>query len=153
MKKIILMGLTMLLLGCSSQVKQPAKKVEKPKQVVYEVEEIDYVEDDALKHLVLLANEKTNIVDIEELHALLSQPLLDAVDMNQTIESQKNLINDVIKDELVEWKFTKVKEMLKEQQVILNDDDLETLVARTSTYDAQIVMKAYEIAYLKREKK
>ncbi len=101
--------------------------------------------------MVKLANEKTEVIDVSLLHDRLSRLLLIGVDLEIDIEVQEDLIDDIIVDELYNWKVEMVREMLSEEGVSLNQDDFDTLVARTSVSDAYKLMSVYETIYLKKQ--
>jgi len=154
MKKIWILCLVILLLGCNEAPKRVVEvepEEEEEIEVEEKVEEVDYVDSAALKELVKLANKKTDLIDIAYLHERLSNVLLEEVDLDIDIDQQTDLIEEIVKDELYKWKEELVRDMLIEEQVSLNKDDFDTLVSRTSTYDAYRVMSVYEIVYLKKE--
>lgn len=152
MKKILLMILIVLLVGCRSRVEptKVKKVVEEPEQVE-EIKEVEYVERDQMKALVLLTNKKTDVVDIALLHERLSVKLLDAVDLEVSIDEQMDLIDEIIRDELYDWKEELVKLVLEENNIELNIDDYETLVERTSYNDAYQLMSVYEKIFLEKQ--
>lgn len=152
MRKILLMMLIVLLVGCRSRVEPTKVKtvVEEPEQVE-EIKEVEYVERDQMKALVLLTNKKTDVVDIALLHERLSVKLLDAVDLEVSIDEQMDLIDEIIRDELYDWKEELVKLVLEENNIELNVDDYETLVERTSYNDAYQLMSVYEKIFLEKQ--
>ena len=152
MKRILLIVLVILLVGCQSRVEPTkVKKVEIEPEQVEEIEEVEYVERDQMKELVLLTNMKTDVVDIALLHERLSEKLLDAVDLDISIDEQSELIEEVIREELTEWKREQVEIVLDENNIELNADDFETLVDRTSYNDAYQLMSVYEKIFLEKQ--
>jgi len=148
MKKLLLIVCIVVLVGCQKEVpKKTVKKVEK--EEIVEVEEVDYIETDQLKALMIKTNGETRIVDLGVLHDLLSNALLINIDLTMDIDSQSDLIEEIVYDELIKWKRKIVKDVLEEEQIELNEDDFETLVFRTSINDAYNLMLSYETIFLK----
>ena len=154
MKKTILILLTVLLIGCQ---KTPVKYAIKEKAVVAEivevVEEIEYLETNQLKALMIKTNSETMVIDLDVLHEQLLDQLLIEVDLSVDIDMQSALIEDIVYDELNNWRIIIVKRILKNEQVHLNEDDFETLLARTSISDAYQLMLSYETIFLKQQAK
>jgi hypothetical protein len=150
MKKIIVLMILLALIGCREEPRKVVKKPVVEEEIEVKVE-IEYVENDQLKEMVKLANEKTEVIDVSLLHDRLSRLLLIGVDLEIDIEVQEDLIDDIIVDELYNWKVEMVREMLSEEGVSLNQDDFDTLVARTSVSDAYKLMSVYETIYLKKQ--
>lgn len=152
MKKIMIVVLAFLLIGCHGKKVPPkAKVVEEEPEYTKTVETIEYVKTNQMKELVRLSNLKTEIIDIAVLHDRLSVALLDVVNLDQLIEDQAELIDDVIREELYDWKKELVEEVLEEQNITLNTDDFETLVDRTSYNDAYELMSVYETIFLQKK--
>lgn len=154
MKKTILMVLTVLLIGCQ---KTPAKALVKQRvvvaEIVEEVEEINYIEKDQFKALMIKTNSETMVIDLDLLHTQLSDLLLKEVDLSIDIDMQSDLIEDIVYDALKNWRIIVVKKVLESEQVQLNEDDFETLVDRTSISNAYQLMLSYETIFLKQQVK
>lgn len=153
MKKILIIVLVLLLVGCR---KTSVKPLVKPKEVVKEIEvekvvEVDYIDTDQLRALMVLTNGETRKIELDVLHEQLSSQLLKEVDLNIDIDAQSDLIEDIVYDELDKWRLEIVRNILDQEQVILNDDDFDTLVSRTSINDAFQLMLSYETIFLKNE--
>lgn len=151
MKKLLIIMSLLLLVGCKAPPKQVVAKVPEKKVEIELEDKVDYIEYDVLKEMILLANKKTEIIDIEYLHDRLSKVLLSQVDLGLSIDGQADLIDDIIRAELYQWKTEMVREMLIEESIVLNEDDFDTLVKKTSIKDAYQVMSIYETIYLKKE--
>lgn len=136
-----------MLIGCHQEKKQTIKKEKKEPEIVVE-ETVEYVETDILKSLVRKTSAKTEIVEIMILHDRMFEQIKEAVDLDVDLKLQDELIDEIVLDELKLWKKEIVLEVLEDENVTLNDDDLETLIARTSINDAYDVMRIFEKAFL-----
>ena len=154
MKKIIIVLCVILLVGCQrTPPPKVEKKVDKIPEVVEEVEYIEYVEKDQLRALMIKTNGETKIIDLDVLHTMLSEILLREVDLSIDIDIQSDLIEDIVYEELSKWRRSIVQDILDQEQVILNEDDFETLVSKTSFNDAYQLMLSYETIFLKKQVK
>lgn len=154
MKKIAIVLCIILLVGCQkTQPQKVVKKIEKEPEVVEEVEYIEYVEKDQFKALMMKTNGETKIIDLDVLHMMLSESLLREIDLSLEIDAQSDLIEDIVYEELKKWRRDIVEEILDQEQVILNEDDFETLISKTSIQDAYQLMLSYETIFLKKQVK
>jgi len=154
MKKIIIVLCVILLVGCQkTPPSKVVKKVDKIPEVVEEVEYIEYVEKDQLRALMIKTNGESKIIDLDVLHTKLSEVLLREIDLSIDIDTQSDLIEDIVYEELNKWRRSIVEGVLDQEQVILNEDDFETLVSKTSINDAYQLMLSYETIFLKKQVK
>lgn len=150
MKKLTIMILFLFLLGCrdTAVVKPSHKKVEE-KVEIEKVVVIPYVEQTTLKALIKDCNKVTNVIELELLHDRMIDSLLGQVDLDKDLESQSDIIEAIIQEKLDEWRMDVVEAVVKESGLTLHEDDVATLVMRTSVKDAYYFMLAYEKIFLR----
>lgn len=154
MKKIVIALCIILLAGCQkTPAKKTVNKIEKEPEVVEAVEYIEDVKKDQLKTLMRITNGETKKIDLDVLHTMLSEILLREIDLSMEIDAQSDLIEDIVYEELIKWRREIVEEVLDQEQVILNEDDFDTLISKTSIEDAYQLMLSYETIFLKKQVK
>lgn len=154
MKKLIWIYLMIILVGCEPH--GPEKTIIKP--IVQEPEvrvqkaEVVFIDQKLLEHFIAESNKITNIIELEYLHDKMINDLLSAVDLNQPIEEQEDIIDDIVMKYLDIWKDDIVRNMIAELETYVPEDDIQTIISRTSVVDAHQIMLAYEKIFLRNYK-
>lgn len=152
MKKIIVFFMCCFLVGCFKD-KSHIKPVMIFKDDKEEIEVIEYLEKEDLKTIIKALNKRLLIVEIEKHHELLSKALLSELSLNESLEEQEQMINSMILDYLEAWKEKELAMLLEEENRIIDEEDKEEIMRRSSIKSAYTLMTAYEKIYLKKQYK
>ena len=152
MKKIIVFLMCCFLVGCFKG-KSDINPVIIFKDDKEEIEVIEYLEKEDLKAIIKALNERLLVVEIQKHHEFLSQALLGEFNINESLEDQEQMINSMILDYLEAWKYKELEMLLEEEDLIIDEEDKEEIIRRSSIKSAYTLMTAYEKIYLKKQYK
>jgi hypothetical protein len=156
MKRIAI--LVLLLVGCQNEAVEVLENqapivevVEHVEEEIFEEEEI-ILDEELIKSYVMKANEKTRIVDLEELHERISEELIRKVDFELPIDDQKDLIEEIVSYHMNEWKNEIVELVIDEEGGYLDYETILAIEEKTSVRQAYELMLSYETIFLKNYK-
>lgn len=147
MKKLFLL-LILLLVACQEEASEEIL-IEEPIEIVEIVEEVEYIEENDLKGFIYEVNDQLRIIDLDALHTRIEAILVEKIDFTVSIDEQIEIIEDIVLDELEIWRREVVRDVIEQSGDLVNDDDYETIVSRSSIRAAYKVMVSYEKAYIK----